>query len=84
VYLVPEKQEQLERITHYLKEAYIIPEVRNFSVVMGLLIDTFEELFLEDNTLPYYERLADLKERQSSKDVLFKELKLLAKQLDLI
>lgn len=84
VYLVPEKQEQLERITQYLKESYAIPEVRNFSMVMGLLIDTFEKLFLEENTLPYYERLADLKEHQSSKDAIAKELNLLAKQLDLI
>ncbi|GAY71428.1 UNVERIFIED_CONTAM: hypothetical protein KB581_08455 [Streptococcus canis] len=84
VYLIPEKQEQLERITHYLKEAYVIPEVRNFSVVIGFLIDTFEELFLENNTSAYYDRLADLKDRQSSKDAISNELKLLAKQLDLI
>lgn len=84
VYFTQHRKEQMEKIKSYLNDSYVISDTRKFSTVVGILIDTFEELFLEDNTLPYYARLADLKERPSSKDVLSKELKLLAKQLDLI
>ncbi|HEM3615007.1 TPA: hypothetical protein U1C34_000699 [Streptococcus suis] len=84
VYFTQHRKEQMEKIKSYLNDSYVISDTRKFSTVVGILIDTFEELFLANNTLPYYDRLADLKERQSSKDVLSKELKLLSKQLDLI
>lgn len=84
VYFTQHRKEQMEKIKSYLNDSYVISDTRKFSTVVGILIDTFEKLFLEDNTLPYYDRLADLKERPSSKDAISKELKLLAKQLDLI